>query len=156
MTGATAHKGRGRSLDSFCFLEAIYSSQATSQYRTSTHYPSPDSVFRRANNRIRSVGCRRTLRGDRKTLLQCLVSIQGIASGSRLDTFLQTEGNVISWLLGYALGVCSFYLISSLRSTAILRLLLDFPLAIWRMLLFAFLSIPATLGIVCFVYGFEI
>ncbi|MCS4484011.1 hypothetical protein NXS08_00705 [Gleimia sp. 6138-11-ORH1] len=89
-------------------------------------------------------------------VIQCLVSIQGISSGGRLDTFLQSEGNLISWLLGYALGVCGFYLVSSLISTAILGMFLGFPIVVGRMLLFAVLSVPVTLGIVCFVYGFEI
>ena len=39
-------------------------------------------------------------------VIQCLVSIQGLAGGGRLDTFLHSEGSVIPWLSGYTGGVC--------------------------------------------------
>lgn len=89
-------------------------------------------------------------------VIQCLISIQGLAGGGRLDTFLHSEGSVVPWLSGYTFGVCCFYLFSSLISVLTLALALGFPIIVWQMLAYALLAIPTSIGCVYLVYGFEI
>ena len=89
-------------------------------------------------------------------VIQCLVSIQGLAGGGRLDTFLHSEGSVIPWLSGYTGGVCCFYLFSSLVSVFALGFALGFPVVVWQMLGYALLAVPTSLGCVYLVYGFEV
>lgn len=89
-------------------------------------------------------------------IIQCLVSVQGITSGTKLDALLLMDGGVLKWLVGYTLGVCGIYLVSTSLSALLLGIVLGFPVYLLRLIGCAFLAVPVTLALVFVVFGFEI
>lgn len=89
-------------------------------------------------------------------VIQCLVSIQGLTAGGRLDTYLHSDGSPLWMLIGFACGVCGLYLLSTLISLTVLSLVVGLPLTVWRMLGYALLSVPISLAGVLLVYGCEL
>ena len=89
-------------------------------------------------------------------VIQCLVSIQGLAGGGRLDTSYIQRAQLS---LGCLATLVEFAVlpVSSLVSVFALGFALGFPVVVWQMLGYALAPLfPPSLGCVYLVYGFEV